>query len=119
MSTKSLHNKNIKLLQREVLLEVVTSMFQALSDMTRVKILYALQKHELCVNDLAELTGVSQSGVSHQLSYLRKINFVKSRKHGNKVFYYLQYKHLSALLKEAEYYADHVKSNLPDHPYHT
>ena len=44
---------------------------------------------------------------------------VSAFKNGNKVFYYLQYKHLSAMLKEAEYYADHIKRNLPDHPYHT
>lgn len=102
---------------REKLLEIVTDVFRALGDMTRAKILYTLQKNEMCVKDLAELTGVSQSGISHQLSYLRKLKLVRARKDKNTVFYSLSYKHLSAMLKEAEYYADHIKRNLPDHPY--
>ncbi len=96
---------------------MVTGIFRALSDMTRVKMLYALQKGEMSVNALSELTDVSQSGVSHQLSYLRKLKFVTTRKEGNTVFYSLRYKHLSAMLKEAEYYAKHIKRNLPDNPY--
>lgn len=102
---------------REKLLVMVTDLFCALGDMTRAKILYALQKHEMCVKDLAELTNISQSGISHQLSYLRKLKLVTARKDKNTVFYSLSYKHLSAMLKEAEYYADHIKRHLPDHPY--
>jgi DNA-binding transcriptional ArsR family regulator len=117
MSTRAPHNKAIKSLPKEGLLEMVTDLFRTLGDTTRAKILYSLQKNELCVKDLAELTGISQSGISHQLSYLRKLKFVKARKDGNTAFYSLRYKHLSAILKEAEYYADHVKRNLPDHPY--
>lgn len=117
MSTKALHNKSAKSLPPEELLEMVTDIFRALGDTTRAKILYALQKGERSVKSLSELTNVSQSGVSHQLSYLRKLKFVTTRKEGNTVFYSLRYKHLSAMLKEAEYYAEHVKRNLPDHPY--
>lgn len=96
---------------------MVTGVFRTLGDTTRANILYSLQKNELSVKALSELTGVSQSAVSHQLSYLRKRQFVIARKDGNIVFYSLRYKHLSVLLKEAEYYAEHVKQNLPDHPY--
>ena len=117
MSTKSFHNKIIRSLPRDRLLEMVTDIFRVLGDMTRVKILYALEKTDMCVNDLADITGVSQSGISHQLSYLRKLKLVKTRKDGNTVFYGLRYKHLSAMLKEAEYFADHIKRDLPDHPY--
>ena len=117
MSTKALHNKSAKSLPSKELLEMVTDIFRALGDTTRAKILYALQKGEMSVKALSELTDVSQSGVSHQLSYLRKLKFVTTRKEGNTVFYSLKYKHLSAMLKEAEYYAEHIKRNLPDHPY--
>ena len=117
MSTKALHNKSIKSLPRARLLEMVTDIFRVLGDATRLKILYALQKGEMCVKDLADLSGISQSGVSHQLSHMRKLKFVKVRKDGNTAFYSLRYKHLAAILKEAEYYAEHIKRNLPDHPY--
>jgi ArsR family transcriptional regulator, lead/cadmium/zinc/bismuth-responsive transcriptional repressor len=117
MSTKTAHDKKIKSLPRERLLKTVTDVFRALGDITRVKIMYGLQKNELCVSDLADLTAISQSGISHQLSYLRKLRLVTARKDKNTVFYSLSYKHLSAMLNEAEYYADHIKRHLPDHPY--
>lgn len=117
MSKKTFHNKAIKSLPREELIEVVTDVFRALGDMTRVKILYALQKDAMRVKDLAELTGISSSGVSHQMSYLRKLKFVKTKKVGNAVYYSLSYRHFAAMLKEAEYYADHIKRGLADHPY--
>lgn len=117
MSNKASHNKALGGVPREALLATITSLFQALGDSTRVKILYALQKDEMCVKDLAKHVGISQSGISHQLSYLRKLKFVQTRKEGNIVFYALRYKHLLAILKEAEYYADHIARDLPDHPY--
>ena len=117
MSTKAIHNKSVKSLPPKELLEMVTDIFRTLGDMTRAKILYSLQKSEMSVKALSELTGVSQSGVSHQLRYLRELKFVKTRKDGNVVFYTLRYKHLSVMLKEAEYYVEHVQRNLPDHTY--
>ena len=117
MSTKAVHNKSVTSFPPSELLEMVTDIFRTLGDMTRAKILYSLQKSEMSVKALSEGTGVSQSGVSHQLSYLRKLKFVTARKEGNTVFYSLRYKHLSVMLKEAEYYAEHVKRNLPEHSY--
>lgn len=117
MSTKAAHKRFIKSFPSKELLEIVTDVFRALGDVTRAKILYALQKGEMSVNALSELTDISPSGVSHQLRYLRKLDLVTARKEGNTVFYSLRYKHLSAMLKEAEYYADHCRRKLPDHPY--
>ena len=102
MSTKAIHHKSVTSLPPRELLEMVTDIFRTLGDTTRAKILYALQKSELSVKALSELTDVSQSAVSHQLSYLRKLKFVKARKDGNSVFYSLRYRHLSVMLKEAE-----------------
>lgn len=97
------------------MIDVVTGIFQGLSDETRVKILYALKKQELCVRDLAILIGISESGISHQLSHLKELKLVKARRDGNIMYYSLSYTHLVELLKEAEDYADHVERNLPDH----
>lgn len=97
------------------MVDVVTGIFQGLSDETRVKILYALKKQELCVRDLAILIGISESGISHQLSHLKELKLVKARRDGNVMYYSLRYTHLTELLREAEDYADHIQHDLPDH----
>ncbi len=73
--------------------------FQALSDPTRTKIIWALDQAELCVCDLAELLGVTPSAVSHQLSGLRKDSMVKSRRAGKEVFYSLADGHIRTMLE--------------------
>ena len=45
--------------------------YKIFGDTTRVKILYALDKSELCVCDISALLGMSVSAVSHQLRTLR------------------------------------------------
>lgn len=104
------------LLPQDSLLEVVVECFKALGDSTRAKILYVLRKEHLCVRDLAILVGVSESGVSHQLSFLKDKRLVKAEREGNVMYYSIAYQHIATLLKEAEYYADHIRQNLPDHP---
>lgn len=106
-----------KALPPENLLQVVVQVFEALGDETRTKILYAIRKQEMSVRDLSILIGISESAISHQLKYLKTRHLVKSRRDGNVINYKLSFRHLSAVLKEAEYYADHLKSKLPDHPY--
>ncbi len=101
----------------EALITVVVSTFQALSDPTRLKILYALTKRPCCVRDLAILVGVSESAVSHQLRLLRDRHLVKQKREGNVIYYSLHDGHLAAFFREAEYHADHVYQGIPDHPY--
>jgi DNA-binding transcriptional ArsR family regulator len=95
----------------------VVEAFQALADPTRAKILYALIRRSLCVRDLAILTGVSESAVSHQLRLLRDRRLVKSRRQGNVIYYATDDHHVAALFREAEYHADHVRQAISDHPY--
>jgi ArsR family transcriptional regulator, lead/cadmium/zinc/bismuth-responsive transcriptional repressor len=100
------------------MLRVVVEAFQALSDPTRARILYALGTGPLCVRDLAILVGVSESGVSHQLRFLKDRRVVKPRREGNVIYYSVDDQHVAALIREAEYHADHVRQGLPDHlPY--
>lgn len=99
------------------LLALVVDTFEALADPTRARLLYALRKRSLCVRDLAAVTGVSESAVSHQLRFLKDRRLVKSRRRGNIVNYSIDDHHLAALFKEAEYHADHVRHNRRDHPY--
>ena len=101
----------------EVLLNLVVETFQALADATRLKILYALVKSEVCVRDLAILVGVSESAISHQLRILRDRRLVTQRRKGNVIYYSLNDNHLAVLFQEAEYHADHVHQGTPNHPY--
>lgn len=82
--------------------------FQALSDPTRVRIISALLKTELCVCDIAALLGVTQSAVSHQLRQMRDLFLVKSRKEGRIVYYTLDDKHVRDLFKRGVEHLKHV-----------
>ncbi len=61
--------------------------FKVLGDTTRVRILDALSRSELCVCDIARLLGLSESAVSHQLRLLRGMRLVRPRRDGRMVFY--------------------------------
>ena len=74
--------------------------FKALGDVTRVRMLDALARAELCVGDLAELVGLSESAVSHQLRLLRGMRLVRSRRHGRLVFYSLDDDHILRLFEQ-------------------
>ena len=76
----------------------LTSLFKLFGDGTRVKILHALELHEMCVCDLAALLGVTKSAVSHQLKLLRMSNLVKSRRKGQNVFYNLADDHVRQII---------------------
>ncbi len=101
----------------EAHLLLLVETFEALADPTRARMLYALIRQPLCVRDLAMLVGVSESGVSHQLRFLRERRLVKPRREGNIVYYAVDDHHVAALFKEADYHIDHVRQGLPDHPY--
>ena len=75
----------------------LAEIFKALSDPTRVKLIGALLQSELCVHDLAELLGMGQSAISHQLRYLRNLRIVKRRKAGKTVFYSLDDLHIEQI----------------------
>ena len=72
--------------------------FKALGDPTRVKIAFALSREELCVCDLANLLGASESAVSHSLRTLRQLKLVKFRREGKIAYYSLDDDHIRQLL---------------------
>lgn len=84
----------------EALVMATTAIFSALADPTRLRILNALAAAELCVCDLAEVCGISQSGVSHQLRLLRDRGLVAFRRDGNRAVYRLADRHVAALLEQ-------------------
>ncbi len=72
--------------------------FSALADSNRVKIIYSLISGELCVCDIAEVTGISESAVSQHLRILRTLRLVKVRKAGRMAFYSLDDDHIETLV---------------------
>jgi ArsR family transcriptional regulator len=99
------------------LLQYVTEAFDALGDPTRARIVYALSNRSLCVGDIASIVGVSESAVSHQLRILKDRRVVKRQRHGTSMYYSVDDPHIAAMIREAEYHADHAFRRLPDHPY--
>lgn len=85
-------------LAREDLARRTTSVFFAFSDPTRFRMLEALSTGELCVCDLAQVVGVSQSGVSHQLRLLRDRGLVDYRRDGQRAVYRLADEHVRSLI---------------------
>jgi DNA-binding transcriptional ArsR family regulator len=74
--------------------------FRAMSDPTRVRIIAALVRQELCVGDLADMVGLTTSAVSHQLRLLRGQRLVKYRREGRLAFYSLDDEHIEHLFAE-------------------
>ena len=71
--------------------------FKVLGDTTRVRILDALSRSELCVQDLAGRVAMSESAVSHQLRLLRGMRLVRSRRDGRLIYYALDDQHIVGL----------------------
>ena len=69
-------------LPEDEILYDLSELFRVFGDSTRIKILYALFESELCVNDIAQLLGMTQSSVSHQLRILKSAKLVKFKRDG-------------------------------------
>lgn len=78
----------------------LAELFKVFGDSTRIKILCALFEGEMCVCDMAELLGVSQSAVSHQLRVLKQARLVKFRREGKIVYYSLDDDHVKHIFNE-------------------
>ena len=73
--------------------------YKIFGDTTRVKILYALDKSELCVCDISALLGMSLSAVSHQLRALRESDLVRTKRDGKVIYYSLADEHVKSILE--------------------
>ena len=86
----------------------VAELFRAFSDTSRVRIMSALLAGEKNVGALAELIGVSESGVSHHMRGLRQMRMVHSRREGKEVYYSVDDPHIIALFQQG---VDHVRAD--------
>lgn len=66
---------------------ILSEVFKALGDETRLRILNLLSKKELCVCQIAEALGKSQPNVSKHLNRLRYTGLIRCRKVSQWCFY--------------------------------
>ena len=102
---KDIVEDTIKKMGDEELLIKLAEFFKILGDTTRVKILHALDKNEMCVCDIANVLQMSKSSVSHQLGTLRKSGIV-----GKEVFYTLDDEHVQQVFEVGFEHIEHKKT---------
>lgn len=78
----------------------LAELFKVFGDTTRIKILYALLESELCVGDLSDYLGLTQTACSHQLRVLKNNKLVRFRREGKAVFYSLSDDHVKEILEK-------------------
>ena len=87
----------------------LSEFFKVFSDTTRLRILEVLLQKETSVGDISNKIKVSASAVSHQLSYLRSTNLVKTRKEGQVIYYSIADNHIKVII---EYGLEHIKEGI-------
>lgn len=75
-------------------------LFKLFGDTTRIKILYSLFESELCVCAIAELLGMTQSAISHQLKVLKTARLIASRREGKTMIYFLADDHVRSIIDQ-------------------
>lgn len=80
-------------------IQSLASLFKIFGDGTRLSILWALSKSEMCVCDICALLNLKQSAASHQLNKLKMSKIVKNRREGKVVFYSLADDHVREMLE--------------------
>lgn len=86
---------------------LVTQTFKALSDPTRLRILYLLFQGEHSVNEIAEKLSLVQSTVSHQLRFLKNLRLVKFRREGTTLFYSYDDEHVMSIIAQTIDHSNH------------
>ena len=94
---------------------LIVEVFRMLADPTRIRVLWALTDSELAVNELAEQLGKPAPSVSQHLAKLRMARLVRTRREGTTIFYSLENEHISQLVVDAVYNAEHAGPEVPRH----
>ena len=92
-------------LQEEWLIDLA-ELFKVFGDSTRIKILYELSVSSMCVCDIANALGMTQSAISHQLRILKQSKLVTAHREGKSIIYSLADSHVSLILSQG---MEHIK----------
>jgi ArsR family transcriptional regulator len=98
-------------------LATLDTLFKALADPTRIRIVGLLLDGEICVCNIHESLGLPQPKVSRHLAYLRRAGLVTARKDGLWVHYGLARMSdpvMQALLDAAGHAIGHLDSGVRD-----
>ena len=82
-------------------LSALAVFFKNFGDVTRIKILTALDLSPLCVCELSELLSMTDSAVSHQLKVLRDSDLVRAERRGKHIIYSLADSHVRDIIEKA------------------
>ncbi|WP_343575504.1 metalloregulator ArsR/SmtB family transcription factor [Mycobacterium sp.] len=94
---------------------LIVEVFRMLADPTRVRLLWALTGGELSVSELAKRVGKPAPSVSQHLAKLRMARLVCTRREGTTIFYSLENEHVSQLVADAVFNAEHAGPGVPAH----
>jgi ArsR family transcriptional regulator len=98
-------------------LKTLATLFKALADPTRLRLIGLLSSGEVCVCHLHESLGVPQPTASRHLAYLRRAGLVVGRKDGLWVHYRLaelQDPVVQSVFDAAAHAVGHVRANAAD-----
>lgn len=95
---KDIVEKVIEGMPEEEILYDLAEFFKVFGDSTRIRILSALSRSEMCVCDISALLSMTQSAISHQLRILKEARLVKYRREGKIVFYSLDDEHVKEII---------------------
>ncbi len=108
------HLETVRQLQSDIIpvdkAQQMAELCSVLADPNRLRLLSALAQQELCVCDLAVVTKMTESAVSHQLRVLRAVRLVKYRREGRNIYYSLADKHVINLYHEVAEHLDEPQS---------
>jgi len=98
-----IHHDVVDAIKKEMLppseYECLADFFKVFGDGTRIRILWSLDQHEMCVCDLSNVLGMTKSAISHQLGSLRREHLVRFRRDGKTVYYSLDDKHIRKIFE--------------------
>ncbi len=104
---KEIVEETLEHMKKDDLFYRMTDFFKILGDTTRLKILFALDRNEMCVCDIANVLSMSKSSISHQLGTLRRSGIVKCRRQGKEVYYMLDDEHIKQVFEIASEHVEH------------
>lgn len=103
---EAIDRAKINMLEAETI-DSLSKLFKVLGDPTRIKILWALNVHDLCVLDICEVLGMTKSAVSHQLGTLKEAKLVKARREGKEVYCSLDDEHVKEIFETGIVHVSH------------
>ena len=77
----------LDLIDKQEHIETAARALKAISHPLRLKILCVVGELEVCVQDIVEAVGTSQSNISQHLAILREKDVLQTRKEANRVYY--------------------------------